>query len=95
MGFVILLRFKGVYYSKGPIDAISEGYERGENDEFIKPTVIVDENGRPIGTVNEKDTVIFFNFRPDRARQLPYAFVNDEFANFEGWRSPSPSLRQN
>ncbi|MCD4806888.1 MAG: 2,3-bisphosphoglycerate-independent phosphoglycerate mutase [Methanococcoides sp.] len=78
-----ITRGEGVYYSKGPIDAISEGYERGENDEFIKPTVIVDENGRPIGSVNENDTVIFFNFRPDRARQLTYAFVNDEFDNFE------------
>ncbi|MDA0525540.1 2,3-bisphosphoglycerate-independent phosphoglycerate mutase [Methanococcoides alaskense] len=74
---------EGSYHSNGPVDAILEGYERGENDEFIKPTVIVDENGKPIGTVNENDTVIFFNFRPDRARQLTYTFVNDEFDNFE------------
>ncbi|AKB84196.1 2,3-bisphosphoglycerate-independent phosphoglycerate mutase [Methanococcoides methylutens] len=66
-----------------PVSAVSDGYERGEDDEFIKPTVIVDENGEPVATVKDNDSVIFFNFRPDRARQLTYAFVNDDFDGFE------------
>lgn len=71
------------FRSADPISAVSEGYERGEDDEFIKPTVIVDENGEPVTTVKDNDSVIFFNFRPDRARQLTYAFVNEDFEGFE------------
>ncbi|WP_445474317.1 2,3-bisphosphoglycerate-independent phosphoglycerate mutase [Methanococcoides methylutens] len=71
------------FKAEDPVSAVSEGYKRGEDDEFIKPTVIVDENGEPVATVKDNDSVIFFNFRPDRARQLTYAFVNDEFEGFE------------
>lgn len=63
--------------------ALENGYNREETDEFIKPTVIVKENDMPIGTIKSGDSVIFFNFRPDRARQLTYAFVNKEFDGFE------------
>ncbi|WP_440952954.1 2,3-bisphosphoglycerate-independent phosphoglycerate mutase [Methanococcoides sp. FTZ1] len=71
------------FKANDPVSAVSDGYERGEDDEFIKPTVIVDENGEPVATVKDNDSVIFFNFRPDRARQLTYAFVNDDFEGFE------------
>ncbi|MDG6243897.1 MAG: 2,3-bisphosphoglycerate-independent phosphoglycerate mutase [Methanolobus sp.] len=64
------------------VSAISMAYERGENDEFVKPTVITDAGGKPVATVKDGDSVIFFNFRPDRARQLTYAFVNDDFDGF-------------
>ncbi|NYT02911.1 MAG: phosphoglycerate mutase (2,3-diphosphoglycerate-independent), partial [Methanosarcinales archaeon] len=57
--------------------AVRAGYERGENDEFIKPTV-VDRDG----LIRDGDSVIFFNFRPDRARQITRAFVQDDFAEF-------------
>ncbi len=65
------------------VSAVRESYDRGENDEFVQPTVIVDNNGQPVATVDDEDAVIFFNFRPDRARQLTYAFVDDEFEGFE------------
>lgn len=65
------------------VSAVRESYERGENDEFVQPTVILDNNGQPVATVDDGDAVIFFNFRPDRARQLTYAFVDDEFEGFE------------
>ncbi len=50
-----------------------------ETDEFIKPTVIVDDDGRPVGLIKEKDSVIFFNYRQDRAVELTMAFVEGDF----------------
>ncbi len=69
--------------SEDPVSAILEAYDRGENDEFIKPTVIIDEKGKPLTNIRDNDSVIFFNFRPDRARQLTYSFVNECFEGFE------------
>ena len=68
--------------STNPVLAIEESYKEGINDEFIIPTVIV-EDANHIGTVEEGDTIIFFNFRPDRARQLTRAFLDIEFEGFE------------
>lgn len=56
--------------------ALHASYERKENDEFVQPTIIGE-------TVQNKDSVIFFNFRPDRARQLTRAFVDESFDHFE------------
>lgn len=69
--------------------AVEAAYERGETDEFIAPTVIVD-GGEPVGAVRPDDVVIFFNFRADRARQLCRMFLEDEPAEFErpGGRVP-------
>lgn len=71
------------YKAKTPIEALEKGYARKETDEFIKPTVIVNEENIPIGTIKPQDSVIFFNFRPDRARQLTYAFVDKDFNGFK------------
>jgi len=68
--------------------AVSEAYERGETDEFIKPTVITDSEGKPEAVIKDNDSVIFFNFRPDRARQLTWAFVNKDFENFPREKHP-------
>jgi 2,3-bisphosphoglycerate-independent phosphoglycerate mutase len=65
------------------LTALAKSYSREETDEFVVPTVITDEDGNPKGTVNEKDSIIFFNFRPDRARQLTYAFCDEDFQGFE------------
>ncbi|MFZ5652630.1 MAG: 2,3-bisphosphoglycerate-independent phosphoglycerate mutase [Bacillota bacterium] len=62
--------------------ALAESYGRGETDEFVQPTVIEDGAGSPVATVKSGDAVIFFNFRPDRARQLTRAFVDREFQGF-------------
>ncbi|MDI9616327.1 MAG: 2,3-bisphosphoglycerate-independent phosphoglycerate mutase [Methanothrix sp.] len=59
-------------------EAVRMGYERGETDEFLKPTVI-----DPQGLVREGDSMIFFNFRPDRARQITRAFVQPDFREFK------------
>jgi 2,3-bisphosphoglycerate-independent phosphoglycerate mutase len=63
--------------------AVEEGYRRGETDEFLQPTVVRDAGGQPVATVREGDAIIFFNFRPDRARQLTRAFVDEEFEYFD------------
>ena len=72
-----------------PIAAVQKSYERGVTDEFVEPIVIVNENGSPIGTLNDGDSVIFFNFRPDRARQLTRAIAVPGFAEFNFSRRPS------
>ena len=61
--------------------AIQASYDDGKTDEFVMPTVVV-ENGAPVGLVSDNDSIIFFNFRPDRAREITRAFCDDEFAGF-------------
>ena len=62
--------------------AVAESYARQEFDEFVKPTVIM-RNGKPVATIGSNDSVIFFNFRPDRAREITRAFVDPDFTGFE------------
>lgn len=57
-------------------------YKKGVTDEFIEPTLI-DQGNHQVATVKDNDSVIFFNFRPDRARQLTQAFVLPVFNNFD------------
>ncbi|MDD4003030.1 MAG: 2,3-bisphosphoglycerate-independent phosphoglycerate mutase, partial [Clostridia bacterium] len=61
--------------------AFEESYSGGVTDEFIKPVVIGSKN-KPIATINDGDSIIFFNFRPDRARELTRAFTEDNFNGF-------------
>lgn len=72
-----------------PIAAVQKSYERGVTDEFVEPIAIVNEFGSPIGTLKDGDSVIFFNFRPDRARQLTRAIAVPGFAEFDGSRRHS------
>ena len=62
--------------------AIEESYELGVTDEFIEPIVITDEDQNPVGRVQNGDSIIFFNFRADRARQLTRAFSGRNFDAF-------------
>jgi len=64
------------------VEALEQSYERKETDEFVVPTVVTQADGKPVATVEPGDSIIFFNFRPDRARQLTYAFCNEEFDGF-------------
>ncbi len=68
---------KGIENSD-PIDAIKKSYDNGVTDEFIDP-IIVNKNCM----VEDKDSIIFYNFRPDRARQITRAFVDEDFDEFE------------
>jgi 2,3-bisphosphoglycerate-independent phosphoglycerate mutase len=69
--------------AKDPIAAVNASYERGASDEFVEPVVIVNQNGEPLATIKDDDSVIFFNFRPDRARQLTRALAVAGFSEFD------------
>ena len=62
--------------------AVEKAYERGENDEFVTPTIIL-KNNEPVSVISNKDSVIFFNFRSDRAREITRAFIDDDFNGFK------------
>lgn len=80
LAYDALLLGQGQLY-ENPIDAIEESYKRGVNDEFVLPTVIT-EDGRPVKVIEDNDSIIFFNFRPDRARQITRALVDEDFNGF-------------
>lgn len=62
--------------------AIQASYDNGVTDEFVVPAVVV-KDGEAIGKINDKDSIIFFNFRPDRAREMTHVFCDNEFSNFD------------
>ena len=64
------------------VDAVEKSYQDGIYDEFIVPTVITEE-GKPAATIDSGDSIIFFNFRPDRARQITRAIVDKDFNGFK------------
>jgi 2,3-bisphosphoglycerate-independent phosphoglycerate mutase len=59
-------------------EALRNSYNRGDSDEFVLPTVIM-ERGKPVATIKDNDAVFFFNLRSDRARELSKAFVQSRF----------------
>lgn len=65
-----------------PVEALNASYAEGVTDEFVLPTVITEE-GKPVATVENGDAVIFFNFRPDRAREMTRAFTQSGFTGFD------------
>jgi 2,3-bisphosphoglycerate-independent phosphoglycerate mutase len=71
--------------------AIAHSYARGVTDEFVEPVVVIDAGGLPVGPVASGDAIVFFNFRPDRAREITRAFVDPAFAGFE--RPVAPPAR--
>lgn len=73
---------EGPHYSD-PIQAIRESYEKSIFDEFVMPTVIVDDKDYPVGKIESEDAIIFFNFRPDRAIQISQVFTNEDFRGFD------------
>ena len=68
-----LVKGEGVK-SDDPLKAMQESYDKDVTDEFVLPTVITDKEGNPLSLVKPNDSVIFFNFRPDRAREITKAF---------------------
>lgn len=62
--------------------AVAESYKKEEFDEFVKPTVIMN-NDKPVAVIEKNDSVIFFNFRPDRAREITRTFTDEDFNGFE------------
>ncbi|WP_033827868.1 2,3-bisphosphoglycerate-independent phosphoglycerate mutase [Bacillus andreraoultii] len=68
---------------KDPIQLVDDSYANGIYDEFVIPSVMVDENDQPVATIKDEDAVIFYNFRPDRAIQISNIFTNEEFDGFD------------
>ncbi len=56
------------------VAGVQASYDAGVTDEFVVPMVVT-ENGKPVATINENDSVIFYNFRPDRAREIIESFL--------------------
>jgi len=65
-----------------PVAAIEKAYAKDQTDEFVKPVVMVSKKGNPVKLVSDNDGIIFFNFRPDRARQITRAFTESGFNYF-------------
>ncbi|RXF04754.1 2,3-bisphosphoglycerate-independent phosphoglycerate mutase [Pseudoalteromonas sp. PS5] len=76
-------------YQNG-VEALQAAYARDENDEFVKASIIAAE-GESAATINDGDTVIFMNFRADRARQMTRTFVDADFNGFEKRKAPNLS----
>lgn len=81
LAYDALTKGEGLTAQSGP-EGIQESYDRGETDEFVKPTVIL-KDGKPTALIQDGDSVIFFNFRPDRAREITRSFCDDDFKGFD------------
>jgi len=82
---------KGVQSAANAQEALMNAYARDENDEFVAATVMTDDQGQPVATINDGDAIICANFRPDRSREITRAFVSgDQFDGFE--RAHRPAL---
>jgi len=71
-----------------PLAAIRKSYQRDVTDEFVEPIVCMSDNGEPVGKIKNGDSVIFFNFRADRARQITSALAVPGFSDFPASNRP-------
>ena len=75
---------RGHFTATDAVSAVKAAYSRGETDEFIQSTAIVDAAGEPLGRMSDGDGIIFFNFRPDRGREMTYALMGgSDWAGFQ------------
>ena len=79
--YVALTKGEGVR-ATDPVAAVQASYDSDVTDEFMLPTVI-EKDGAPIGLIQDQDTIIFYNFRPDRAREITKTFCLDELDGFD------------
>lgn len=80
--------YDAMVYGEGPsyksaLEVVEDSYQNGIYDEFVIPSVITDEAGTPVGKVEDDDSIIFYNFRPDRAIQISRTFANEDFRDFD------------
>lgn len=80
--YKLLLRGEAPFHATSAIDALDQAYARDENDEFVQPTAIHDNDDLPV-RISDGDAVIFMNFRADRARQITRAILSEDFDAFE------------
>jgi len=77
LAYDAMARGRSPFHAKSALQALEDGYARGENDEFVQPTIVGE-----VRPVRSGDACIFFNFRPDRARQMTLAFTDAAFSEF-------------
>lgn len=85
MAYEALTEGKGLSFSSST-EAILSGYDRGESDEFLKPSIVTKKNklkNKPVSIIGDNDGIIFYNLRSDRARQLTKPFVQENFKGFK------------
>ena len=87
--YAALVRGEGRRATSG-VAAMEASYAADTGDEFVLPTVVVDGDGKPVGSVHDGDAVLFFNFRADRAREITRALAFADFKDFD--RGPVPRL---
>ena len=80
--------YRSMVYGAGPaygsaMECVEDSYDHGIFDEFVIPSVITAEDGKPVATIQDEDAVIFYNFRPDRAIQISNTFTNKDFRSFD------------
>ncbi|SEA42770.1 2,3-bisphosphoglycerate-independent phosphoglycerate mutase [Thalassobacillus cyri] len=86
--------YDAMVYGQGPtyknaLEVVDDSYANEIYDEFVIPSVIVDEEGNPKAKIEDEDSVIFYNFRPDRAIQISRTFANEDFRDFDrGEKAP-------
>jgi len=81
LAYDALTKGEGLTAESG-VAAIQASYDREETDEFVKPTVVV-KDGQAVATIKDNDSVVFFNFRPDRAREITRCFCDNDFKGFD------------
>ena len=81
LAYNAMAKGEGETAADGP-SGIQASYDLDKTDEFVLPTVVV-KDGAPLATIKDNDSVIFFNFRPDRAREITRTFCDDKFDGFE------------
>ncbi|MUK89187.1 2,3-bisphosphoglycerate-independent phosphoglycerate mutase [Ornithinibacillus sp. L9] len=89
--------YDAMVYGEGPayrsaLEVVDESYENEIYDEFVIPSVVTDESGEPVGKVEDGDSIIFYNFRPDRAIQISRTFANEDFRDFDRGENPPKDL---
>lgn len=80
--------YDAIVYGKGPSytsakAVVKDSYDHGISDEFVLPSIIKDADDQPIAKVADEDSMIFYNFRPDRAIQISRTFANEDFCDFD------------
>lgn len=80
--------YRSMTYGDGPVyssamEVVEDSYRNGIFDEFVIPSVITKEDGQPVAKIQDNDSVIFYNFRPDRAIQISNVFTNEDFRGFD------------
>ena len=82
LAYAALVKGEGYKVASG-VGAMERAYADGETDEFVKPSVVVNGDGKPAGPIRDGDAVLFFNFRSDRARELTRALADPSFKEFD------------